>query len=403
MKKILIIENDISDFSSIKEIISSKVKTTKIFPLNNNESSNANDYSNFKILVRELRKNNADYEKIMKYYIGENKIDLYIVDISLSSSDDNLGIEFLKYLYENSYLNNNYIILSGHTFIEAEMNYLKNLPFKINNDNEYVQKSTNDRKLITLIKEKLHLSDELINTESDEMSGTDAEGNNKKNNILIKIWKKLTINGYGSFIRRIVHQLITIFFFLLFMIALRYAFNGIWEGATYKKSDNISHTINNSHNKSLNVSRDMSSDTNNKTKIDKQEDTINDKEKIKKEKTNNEKNDDETIKLKFIEKIFLYLIPLFVLFGFYEYYRLSTGALLNEENSGEYNPENALKSLSNTKGILLATFLSFGLIKAIEIIFIQKVKELETLIGIGVYLIIIMSYLLISHINNKEN
>lgn len=333
MANILYIENIGGEFNKYKSLIESKFTDVIVFPTKEREDKSLESRA---FLLKKLRINNDEsFKEITDYYFSKS-IDLYIIDISLNSDNDSIGISLLNYLFSNDYLDNNFIVLSGHTFTDAMTNHLHQLKeLSVNEETEFVEKG-NDDKLIRLIRNKLDQQESNLNPEPVE----EVVGNNVKK---FEVWEKIKKELRELTPRRGTHWLISFVFFFLILLTLHYGFFGIWE---------------------LLIKTD---------------------------------GKPETTKLVNIESIFLYLLPLFVIFGFYEYYRQSTGALLNERNSGEYKPEKALISLNNSKNILLTTFLSFALIKGIEIIFFNKETNETTLISIGIFIIILMTFLIISH------
>jgi hypothetical protein len=95
-KRILIVENLYGEFKSIKrrlgELFDDEVE---IFP----RDVSGNDYHNHDELIDAFKDGPEKFQDILNFY---GQIDLYILDISLDGEQDNLGIEFFKFLQEEA-------------------------------------------------------------------------------------------------------------------------------------------------------------------------------------------------------------------------------------------------------------------------------------------------------------
>ena len=96
-----------------------------------------------------------------------------------------------------------------------------------------------------------------------------------------------------------------------------------------------------------------------------------------------------------VENIYLYLLPLFIIFGFYTFYYKTIRAFFDggvESESEEYST----KVLTTSKTIFLSTVLSFTIIKAIEKLFFHEgtLDVFQTSMSLGL-VIVLMAYLLI--------
>ena len=108
---------------------------------------------------------------------------------------------------------------------------------------------------------------------------------------------------------------------------------------------------------------------------------------------------DETAILNFVEHLFLYVLPIFILLGFYNYYRYDLrGRLLKFPTSPE-DSKSARNSIQLSKTLFLSSIMAYVIIKIVENLFIVKSFnfELEKVISFGVLLVLIMTYLIITH------
>jgi len=93
--------------------------------------------------------------------------------------------------------------------------------------------------------------------------------------------------------------------------------------------------------------------------------------------------------LEFAEYIFLYFLPIFILFGLLSFYELEWKRQINKSNKP--NP-NAQKNLTLSKKLFFSSVLSYLSLKIIDIIFFNfkgKIYNDTQLIAIGVFFIII--------------
>jgi len=103
--------------------------------------------------------------------------------------------------------------------------------------------------------------------------------------------------------------------------------------------------------------------------------------------------------LKFIEHIFIYLIPLLIFLGLYFYYIINfshhfTGAKTHSEKL----IERAKSSIQLTKTLFLSSMMAYVVIKIIEKLFLTESDlKIEKLIAYGVFLFLLMFYLIFSH------
>ena len=119
--------------------------------------------------------------------------------------------------------------------------------------------------------------------------------------------------------------------------------------------------------------------------------------------------------LKFIEHIFIYLIPILVFLGLYYYYSINySGFLRNKGRESDDNPDlekvkigKAKDALQLTKSLFISSILAYTIIKVIEKVVLaesNKMPNTEILISYGVFILLLMGYLVFSHIGeHKKN
>ncbi|WP_430409288.1 hypothetical protein [Kordia sp.] len=110
-------------------------------------------------------------------------------------------------------------------------------------------------------------------------------------------------------------------------------------------------------------------------------------------------SDESTNKLKILEiaeHIFLYLIPIFILIGFYNYYKFDLRHKLIDKGIPRGVDKKAITdSIHLTKSLFLSSIISYVIIKSIEKIFFytkDSKPDLKSLISYGVFLVILMIY-----------
>ncbi|WP_121811221.1 hypothetical protein [Mucilaginibacter kameinonensis] len=106
--------------------------------------------------------------------------------------------------------------------------------------------------------------------------------------------------------------------------------------------------------------------------------------------------------LQFSEKLFLYFLPVFILFGILNYYDLEWSRLINKANKP--NP-NAEKYLNVSKKLFFSSLLSYTSLKIIEKLFFKESGEhldpLEMLY-IGVFFVILLLFVISQHKHKEE-
>lgn len=111
---------------------------------------------------------------------------------------------------------------------------------------------------------------------------------------------------------------------------------------------------------------------------------------------------EETMILEHAEKIFLYLLPIFIVFGFYIYYNSNIkiyfyyGKILPEDQQA------SVKSMNLTKSIFVSSIISFTVIKVIDELFFNTKPDHFLLYASGVLLLILMAYFILFNQHNSE-
>jgi len=80
-------------------------------------------------------------------------------------------------------------------------------------------------------------------------------------------------------------------------------------------------------------------------------------------------DDKDTSILKISEHIFLSLLPIFIVLGFFQYYRNNAENSLITNNFPRNSDENSTKTMNLTKTLFLSSIISYLVIKIIEMIF----------------------------------
>lgn len=111
-------------------------------------------------------------------------------------------------------------------------------------------------------------------------------------------------------------------------------------------------------------------------------------------------DDDFPFVLNFSEHLFLYFLPIFILFGLLNYYKLEWRRLIDGTN--EPNP-NAQKSLNLSKKLFFSSILSYTSLKIIEKLFF-KFNEISPnqMFYISVFFVLLIAFVLIQHHQSKS-
>jgi len=100
---------------------------------------------------------------------------------------------------------------------------------------------------------------------------------------------------------------------------------------------------------------------------------------------------EDTDDLKKAEHIYLYLIPIFIVFGFFNYYKGYIRASLLTDKVGEIEESTSTKAMRLTKILFISSIISYVCIRVIEELF-SPAPDFEKLIGAGVLILILIGY-----------
>lgn len=350
MKKVLIIEDQSPHLTDMKAEFSRFGDFFEVFPEHDNDMEYSLNNKGHLIDTLLGAAGNSKFEEVTQFY---QDIDLFIIDVTLyASRNDRTGVDFLNFLQRSNYRFRkfNFIIISQHNLenigtIEAEFS----------TNRQYVSKNTwgtlFPKEVVAKAIDLLKLSP----TITTEHTPGHAEPNGGEQSYVAArrtIWdNQLWINLPDTIEKNIIHRFNLLIFYIAIFATGIFAFSGL-VSETY-------HLIN----KMIAAEHDLP------TKI-----------------------------LEYVEHIFLFLLPLFIVFSFMSYYRLTMEIKLTGGNAKNINHEGAMKSLNNSKFILLSSLLSFTIIKIIQIIFISETTvPLREYIAYGVFLSILILFILLQH------
>ncbi|MFN8244708.1 MAG: hypothetical protein U0X40_11695 [Ferruginibacter sp.] len=368
-KSILLIENTTDHFIAIKSTLEAHFKNDiQVFPKSlsdNDESFNNNNYLLGKLIE-------GDFKGVLEAY---KHINLYIIDVYLLNDSDRIGLEFAKYVASNRF-DDFYIILISNTEISDQFvgsRVDKIIPFS--KYDRGVRNFPND--LAKIIKNLLKLQSReaaaapreaaaaetpVAVTEGTAQSVTPLtitpQNTQSLQYHLHEIWEYIRDNS-----NRLIDKFIFIGFYILLFAAMSYS---LW---------NIVMTVWGSLIKTGVPAHLGDSGTS--------------------------KLEEETQILKTAEHIFLYLLPLFIIFGFFNYYQLSTRITLLGGRKETNDNENSMKAVNMTKLMFISSIVSYVVIKVIERIFFLKGDKYTgndlqlTIIGAVILLMLMAYYILL--------
>ncbi|HEV7737804.1 MAG TPA: hypothetical protein VGO47_10600 [Chlamydiales bacterium] len=110
------------------------------------------------------------------------------------------------------------------------------------------------------------------------------------------------------------------------------------------------------------------------------------------------------------ERIFLYLLPIFIVFGFYNYYKTNARVYLLEGNSKNIDEGESTRGMNLTKVLFVSSIISYILIKVIEEIFEDPIvgtgnfsSKVLKLVSSGILLLVLMCYFIFLDKHNQKN
>jgi len=102
----------------------------------------------------------------------------------------------------------------------------------------------------------------------------------------------------------------------------------------------------------------------------------------------------ETLVLETVEHIFLYLLPLFIILGFFHYYKNNARYSLVDKSTGTVEEESSTKSMNITKVLFVSSIISYVIIKIIEKVLIEGVINPIQLTSYGILLLLLITFYL---------
>jgi hypothetical protein len=334
MKKILIIEDESPHFIQIKGALEKFHNTFDIHPSKNNDTDDDLDNRGYLMDII-INNSSTTFDLIINHY---KDIDLFIVDVSLVSrvSSDKIGIDFLNFLKQKHYRFGNYKILitSRHN-----SDSLGNINFDFDPEIHYVSKS----KWENLFPDEIgRYVKNLFNLDISAPNVNVNEPENSSNFFEKRWWITLPEKIEKHLINRFILS-------VYYIILIATGFYAAWGTISQTK-----HVI-----------------------------------------FDNKDNDTATKYLEYVEHIYLYFLPLFIVFSFLSYYKSTIEIKLTGGNIYDIEHKGAMKSLENSKQILLSSILTFTIINIIENVFIIGVTNITSLISYGILLIVLMIYSII--------
>jgi len=367
MKQILVLEDD----ELVVENIQNKLnKYFDVFPIEYNEN---NLLKNGNLILRKIKTDSGRAE-ILKYY---NQIDLFIIDVTLGGNDkngDTFGLDFFTQLSTSNYRAGNYdcIFLTRHS------------------------KASDPHKTLDKIKGNYTVISKQTKTDGDYTDEI-ASYLTKKYNL------KIQHNESGpkqtesdKKLKAEIDRFITGSLYFLMIVCLLSAVINITIDISKPAISPIVSTIKGiyiDNNQQINPRLDAKTKSVDSAYLKSYSTIVG---KVDKEEISVKANEDIK-KLEIVEHIFIYLLPLFIIFGFYNYYKYTTSIILVDGNFNEIDNGDAIKYLNASKIILLSSLLSFALIKGIEKIFILEIKDPIPVIAYCSFIIILMLFILFLH------
>lgn len=342
IKKVLIIEDQGEIFTRIKKAFEQHQSQFEVFPKVKNSTDS--NYNNWGHLMDSIRK--REFESIItsEYY---KDVDLFVVDLTLLNvkSTDRIGVEFLNYLYDTNYRKGEFKFIICTRYIKE---HIGNLKLEFNQDKQYVYKPTSGKSRFQdqVVEKSLALLD---------LQSVKIANAGKK----LKFWETDSWDELPKGIENnFLHRILLAIFYCLILATSIYALVGICWETVHKVHDIFTAEIK------------------------------------------------ATEFLKYVEDMFLYTLPLFIVFSFVSYYKSTIAIKLTGGDTRDIDHDGAMKSLNNSKFILLSSLLSFTIIKIIDNLFEDSEISIDKLVSYGALLIILMVYILLQHRNNhdkKEN
>jgi len=366
-RKILVIENESNQFIKIAETIESYLGDHfDVYPKIDGDKGTPENFNYFLEDIVEMN----DTETLLGHY---KDIDLFIIDILLKSDESVDGLELEKKIRHMRGENRPEILLIS----SRDDKLLKNLLWKGPDFHS------------NLIKKIIELFPDVEKRDKDKRFTywKYLELNSKRFGMMNTII--VLIKDAGRRWRQLIHMLITVIFYILIMLTSGYGFMSMWREfspsgeriqkteAIVAKTDSISTASTEAD--SAGTANQYLNDIIHKRKVE------------------------ETMILEHAEKIFLYLLPIFIVFGFYIYYNSNIKIYFYDGKILPEDQQASVKSMNLTKSIFVSSIISFTVIKVIDELFFNAKPDHFLLYASGVLLLILMGYFILLNQHNSEN
>ncbi|MBK7568308.1 MAG: hypothetical protein IPI31_10850 [Bacteroidetes bacterium] len=357
MINILIAEDNQLHYNAIVRILMNKIpKHVQIYP----EIKPIDNKFNYNEMVELLQ-----IKKFAEVTNSYDNIDLFIIDASLKDDRDEIGLEYFKYLKSlPAEKGKHFIIVSG--------------------TDEYMDKA--DEFHVPFISKMRHGVDESFGVEIlakiKEIFQLDLESTANNDNIFDSF--KSYVDNYGikyalhkswlyittKIERRIVDKVILLFFYTTLTFATIFA--------TYNILLDIFHI-------SFYTKLNETKDTNEIIGIAPVQKTL------ILERTENSTLKDTMI-LEYVEHIFLNILPIFIIFSFYTYYKTNGRIILLDGNSKLIDHDSSTRAMNVSKILFVSSIFAYVTIKTIEKVVTNQISTLSQMFPYAIILIILVVY-----------
>ncbi len=374
--KILIVEDDLGQFRRMKTKLETFLgEYVEVYP---KETLDETQLTNYNFFIDSAKK--EQFGKILKF-CKEIDIDIFIIDNSLINSDS-LGCKFRDEIRSQKYRGFRYFLyLVSSTYQEW-------VPIKDwdKDTEEFVSKIGHTMLIPTLMLNKIAAYKGIaIDTLYKTGIGTPDDAVEKKETDKLTDYDKRD-EKRRNFVNR---WIVAIFYFLLALTSL---------------------------NALVNITAEFgSSSVNNVKSIIKEHfpaesgPVANDKYKVRAVIASNDaianaqRKNQEKNTLESVEEIYIYILPIFIVFGFYNYYKASTSVALLMGNERTVNPKESTRTMKVTKVLFISSMISYVVIKVIQVLFSGDASPTK-LIGAGMLILILMLYFIfLENYDNKND
>lgn len=287
------------------------------------------NFNDLNFLIESLQA--EKFQEVIDFY---KDIDMFIIDATLTPKSDTLGIKFLKFI-QKKYSQNFKAIVISNTEELGQLVDTRQFPF------------------ISKIKHGIHDNFSIVLSNTVKHQFQIGRPDTADDTPLLQHFKKY-IKVYGwkfafhslwilvtkNIQRHIIDKLVLLLFYLLMIVTIIYGGYNVLH-SIYEAFQNLK---------------------------------------------------DDTMILKVAEHIFLNLLPMFIVFGFFHYYKTNIRVFLLEGNTYSVDDEFSTKTMNLTKILFISSIISYVLIKIIEEVFIHGTNDIVRLISFGALLLILMGY-----------